>query len=326
MSGNRSSLARVYFIHKQLAEGLYPKVPDLAATLEVSTRTVKREIEAMRDRLGLPIEYSYKERGYYYRASVDDFPVFEVNKGELASLFLFKQSLQSIAGTQVAHTLTKIFDELVESLKGTVDVRADDLDSIFSRQNSKLRVGLIERLEELSRAMLDRVNISFEYKSLNADSYEERKIAPLLLREVEHCWYILGFDHSRDAIRTFAVPRMRHLRSLQNETFSIPSSLKSSLAVQQAFGSWIDTDESLPASRITVRLSGYAAQQAMERVWHHSQEVKVLEPALVEVSFNVRDFHELIRWTLSWGKHAKVISPAPFKEAVSKEYKAMQHG
>ena len=44
-------------VHAQLQARAFPNCRKLAAELEVSSKTIQRDIDFMRDRLGLPIEY-----------------------------------------------------------------------------------------------------------------------------------------------------------------------------------------------------------------------------------------------------------------------------
>jgi len=43
-------------LHEKLRAGAFPNCRKLADELEVSTKTIQRDIDFMRDRLGLPIE------------------------------------------------------------------------------------------------------------------------------------------------------------------------------------------------------------------------------------------------------------------------------
>ena len=44
-------------------------------------RTIKRDIEFMKDRLNLPIEFDAKQNGYYYTESVEQFPADADERG-----------------------------------------------------------------------------------------------------------------------------------------------------------------------------------------------------------------------------------------------------
>jgi predicted DNA-binding transcriptional regulator YafY len=52
-------------IDSLIGEGKYPNTGKLTSELEVTTRTIQRDIEYMRDMFGLSIEYNQTSRGFY---------------------------------------------------------------------------------------------------------------------------------------------------------------------------------------------------------------------------------------------------------------------
>jgi predicted DNA-binding transcriptional regulator YafY len=56
----RPPLERMMRMHQRLKAGRYPNCRKLADELEVSAKTVQRDIDFMRYRLGLPIEYDQR--------------------------------------------------------------------------------------------------------------------------------------------------------------------------------------------------------------------------------------------------------------------------
>lgn len=79
-------LERITFIHEQLTADKFPNCTTVAVVFESSAKTIQRDIEFMRDRLGLPIDYNSKRFGYYYAsetrqtfASWSDASVFSVS-------------------------------------------------------------------------------------------------------------------------------------------------------------------------------------------------------------------------------------------------------
>ena len=93
-------MERMWRIHQILSGGTFPNCTGLSGELEVSAKTVMRDLEFMRDRLGLPLEYDAVKHGYYYTAPVRDFPTMKVTQGEVAALIV-----QTVlhAGWQIAH-------------------------------------------------------------------------------------------------------------------------------------------------------------------------------------------------------------------------------
>lgn len=65
----------------------------LAAEMGVSARTIKRDLEAMKDDFALPIEYDEAEHSWMFTAGVSDFPMMQVTEGELVSLVLARAAL-----------------------------------------------------------------------------------------------------------------------------------------------------------------------------------------------------------------------------------------
>ena len=57
-------------IHQAILSGKYPNCTKLAQELEVSTKSVARDLEFMRDRLNFPLEYDKTRWGYYYTEEV----------------------------------------------------------------------------------------------------------------------------------------------------------------------------------------------------------------------------------------------------------------
>ena len=61
----KTSLPRIYFIDRKIAEGSYPNAPELAKEYETSLSTINRDIAYMRDMLGAPIAYDFFRKGFY---------------------------------------------------------------------------------------------------------------------------------------------------------------------------------------------------------------------------------------------------------------------
>jgi len=61
----------------------YPSIKKLIENFEISYRQGQRDIEYMRDFLGAPVEYSTKEKGYFYSGSFV-MPTFYLSEDEAA--------------------------------------------------------------------------------------------------------------------------------------------------------------------------------------------------------------------------------------------------
>src|ERR1017187_9922117 len=75
---SRPPLERMLRIHQALQSGKCPNASTLAREIEVATKTIHRDIEFMRDRLGLPVEYDSARIGYHYTEEVSAFPNIQI--------------------------------------------------------------------------------------------------------------------------------------------------------------------------------------------------------------------------------------------------------
>src|SRR5687767_854607 len=96
---SRPPLERMLRIHQDLQAGVYPNATSLANALEVSDKSIHRDLEFMRDRLELPIEYDSIRHGFYYTREVSSFPMMRISEGELFALLVAEKALQQYRGT-----------------------------------------------------------------------------------------------------------------------------------------------------------------------------------------------------------------------------------
>lgn len=77
---SRPPLARMMRLHERLLAGRYPNCKQMAREFEVTTKTVQRDVNFMRDQMGLPIEYDKARFGFRYTRPVSGFPA-EIDAG-----------------------------------------------------------------------------------------------------------------------------------------------------------------------------------------------------------------------------------------------------
>ena len=322
----RRPMQRIYEIHARIRSGDLPNCSTLAKAMEVDRKTIQRDITFMRDTMGLPLAYCDDLHGYRYDGDVSDFPVFEISTEELASLFFTRTALQGIRGTRLADALGTAFAKITRGMLGRIQFTWSDLDEAFSHKSVQQDQSLIKPFGQLAKAILDQSEIAFHYRKLAGERAEPRKVQPLHLGEVEGGWYLIAHDLDRNALRTYALPRMSRVRVLQTQ-FERPEDFNGAAYLNRSFGVWnVEGDETRHIVRLELR--NYAARLAQERRWHPTQEVTPLDDHgnKVEVRFEVGRLEEVLRWVLSFGSHAKVISPPELAKMVRKEVRAMQEG
>lgn len=317
---SRPPLARMMHMHARLKAGRYPNCRKLADELEVSSKTVQRDIDFMRYRLGLPIEYDQLHFGFYYTEPVSSFPNIEISEGELVALYVGQKALAQYKGTSFEAPLSTAFRKITDGLRDTISVTWSDLDSAISFRSTGRTVADVHLFEQLSHALFKQMELRFEYKKPGAARYEQRYVQPYHLGCIENLWYLFAFDMDRAELRTFALPRIRYAR-VGKTRFRQPVDFSIGRYLEQSFGVFTRPTKTKHAIRII--FDAFAAPRVQERQWHPSQKIKELRDGGIELSLTLGNVEEIERWILSWGTHAQVLAPTELKERIAKTVSAL---
>lgn len=311
---SRPPLARMMVIHEDLVGERAPNCSQLARRLEVSSKTVQRDIEFMRDQLLLPIEYDSSKRGYRYTRKVDAFPGLPVSEGELLALFVARNALASYEGTSLGDTLRAAFDRLTARMSDNVVFEWEALATRVSFQQSKPAGELLVVFDAVKTAVLNTVRLRFLYKGLKDTRMQERTVHPYQVRFVDGGWYLLAWDESRRDWRVFSLHRMERVAVL-SQHFDRDPSFSSDTFWQDTLGVYREGEP----VKVVLRFRGWAARLVTERRWHPSQGLKACRNGESELTLRVQLTPELTRWVLSWGSAVIVWQPKALRDEVAKE-------
>ena len=308
----RPPMERMWRIHREISEGDHPNCQGLAAQLEVSAKTVMRDVEFMRDRLGLPLEYDAVKHGFYYTGAVRDFPVMKISQGEVAALLLAQKSLEQFRGTTFERPLAGAFRKLSRSLGGDMEVAWHELEGALSVRSSGTGLADVQVFDALAKAVTEGAEVELAYHKLAGEKEEMRTVQPYHLGCIENQWYMFGHDGSRGAVRTFALPRIRGVgrtgvKFRRPKNFSLAKMLEGSFAVF----------EGGRARKVRVRFTGVAARLIGERVWHSTQKLAP-DPEGLILEMRAGLSPDLRQWLLGWGGEAEVLEPEELRTDVAR--------
>ena len=313
----RPPMERMWRIHQEVAADGYPNCQGLALDLEVSAKTVMRDVEFMRDRLGLPLAYDAVKHGFRYTAPVRDFPMMKVSQGEVAALLLAQKSLEQFRGTTFERPLAAAFRKLSHSLGGDMEIAWHELEQALSVRSSGTGLADMQVFDALAKAVMDGAEVEFAYHKLAGEKAERRTVQPYHLGCIENQWYLFGHDANRGAVRTFALPRIRSVEKTgakfrRPRNFSLAKILEGSFAVF----------EGGHARKVRIRFAGVAARLVGERVWHASQRLTREKAGLV-LEMHVGLSPDLRQWILGWGAEAEVLDPSELRQDLARAASAV---
>ncbi|MCW5549088.1 MAG: WYL domain-containing protein [Opitutaceae bacterium] len=311
LPNSRPPVARMIRIHEELQDGRLTNCPKLAKLLEVSTKTIARDLEFMRDQLGLPVEYDATIYAWRYAYPVKNFPTVQINEGELLALLVAQKALEQYRGTPYHDQLAHAFEKLSAGLRDQISFSPSGGLANVSFHHLGLGKADLKIFETLTRAVHAQREIEFTYRKPQSKADETRQMQPYHLANRENAWYLLGRDCGKDALRTFAVGRIKSVK-LGHRSFTRPPEFSPEQFYARTFGAFVGYGD----HRVVLRFEAGAADQIRERFWHESQEFKELPEGRLEMSLHLGSLDEIQRWVLGWGPQAEVVQPAELRQAV----------
>src|SRR5437762_13361975 len=218
---SRPPLERMLRIHRAIQGGKYPNATTLAGELEVSTKSIYRDIEFMRDRLELPVEFDGARNGFHYTEEVSNFPTLQITEGELFALLVAEKALQQYRGTAFERPLLSAFKKMAASLPDTVSLNLADWEQTISFRTSAEPILNVEIFDALAKAAAQRQQLLLHYRKAGQKVVEPRVVDPLHLANINGEWFLFAYCHLRNDIRTFVPSRIQEAE-LTGKTFIRP--------------------------------------------------------------------------------------------------------
>ncbi len=298
-------------IHQALLSGRFPNATTLAGDLEYSTKTIHRDLEFMRDRMELPIEFDHAHNGYHYTEEVGAFPTMQITEGELFALVVAEKALQQYRGTNFEKPLVSAFKKMTASLPDTISFNLADWDQTISFRTSAEAILDLEIFDALAQATAKRRQIELAYRKPGRNQTEPRVVDPYHLANINGEWFLFAWCRLRKDLRTFVPARILSVQET-GETFKRPKKFSLEKRLRDSFGVHSGQGE----FDVVIRFNDRVADYIREKRWHPSQKVKTLNDGGLELSMRLSSLIEVQRWVLGWGGNALPVEPPELVQAV----------
>jgi len=301
---SRPPMERMLRIHQDLKAGGYPNTTTLGAALEVSDKSIQRDLDFMRDRLQLPIEYDGTRHGYYYTQEVSSFPMMQISEGELFALLVAEKALQQYRGTTFERPLMSAFKKIAESLPDTISLNLAEWEQTISFRTRAEPILNLQIFDVLAKATSRHQQIELAYRKPGQEKPEKRVVDPYHLANINGEWFLFAFDHLRKDIRTFAPGRIKHAR-LTGKTFKRPEKFSVEKNLRNSFG----VHSGKGVRDVVIHFDAAVADYIREKRWHPSQKLRPLPRGGVALRMQISSLAEVERWIMSWSGNAVPVAP-----------------
>jgi predicted DNA-binding transcriptional regulator YafY len=180
--------------------------PELAERLEVSHRTVRRDVERLRE-LGYPVESVTGPAGGYRLRAGTAMPPLLLDDDEAIAIAVGLRTAARASVTGIEETAVRALVKLEQVLPAHLRRRVQALGAATIALPPGGPTVDAQHLTVIAAACRDRERLRFAYRSREGVE-SRRNVEPHSLVNVGRRWYLVAWDRDREDWRTFRVDRL----------------------------------------------------------------------------------------------------------------------
>ena len=291
------------------------KAGELARQLGVSIRSVHRYM-AMLDEMGIPV---YSERGPYGGFSLVrgyKMPPLILTPEEAAAVYLGTSLVTEMWGQvyqdAAQGALAKLDNVLPDEQRHEIAwARRTLLATGMHRSDVAALAPLLERLRRAARECR---RVTMAYQSLSQAGPTQRDLDPYALVHRWGWWYVVGYCHLRQAVRSFRVDRIARL-TLLDQRFELPGDFDIHAYLAAEY-------QPQPTVRVRLRFAPPAVSLAQsDAVYWDTLEEQPDGSAIA--SMTAFDLEYPARMALSFGPDVEALEPEELRRLVGERARAV---
>jgi predicted DNA-binding transcriptional regulator YafY len=321
LMGRNSELIRQWTLLQQIAASRGNTIPKLSVDLGVSTRTIRRDLEALQQ-AGFPIYDAVVNGTKFWRVDPKALGALArsgLTYAELAALHFSRALIECFAGTALAGDVRSAFDKLEGALSPAMKKFLDRLPRAVTARQAHAKHQRSQTYAVTARlldAILGQRVIRMRYFSQGSGAEKSYGVHPSRLVHAQGGLYLIAFVPAYAEARTFAVERIRSVSVLE-ETFDPVAGLDAN-----PFKDSLGVHLGGTPCRVQLRFHPRIAPLVEERVWHASQRFRARTDGSVVMTLDVTDDYALRNWILGFGRYVKVQRPPSLVQWIEGELDA----
>jgi len=295
-------------------------IDELAALCDVTTRTIRRDLQALEE-AGFPLfddktsddgKTRWRVNGQAFKGLAAGLTV-----AELCALYFSRTLVESLSATPFRDDVESAFEKLASALTPHMRQFLDQLPRVIATKADPMRRKDDPRQQPIiARALeatlqLRQARITYDSKS--SGRTKTYLIHPYRLAYAQAGLYLLAYVPEYGEVRTFAVERIQDF-SLLEERFTPIEELPN-----EAFPHSLGVHTG-PPERVEIDFQPAVTDYVRARQWHPSQRVVDDDAGGIRLTLNVTLDRALQSWILSFGPFARVIAPESLAREIAEQF------
>ncbi len=292
--------------------------------LEISRATFRRDLDYLRDRLGVPVVWDNDAGGYRIDSgsgpdSRQNIPGLWLDEREIFGLLTVIDLLSelepgSLIGEQIKPLRVRL-EKLLEQGRFSVDEIRNRirLFQIGSRQSST------RFFQVVVHALMTRQRLRLKHFARLDGKVTEREVSPQRIAYYRDNWYLDAFCHLRNDVRSFSVDALEDAVEIDKAAVSVDDRVLRE-ELESGYGIFAGKRRRIASLKFTP----FRARWVEKEIWHQDQRGEFLADGSYLLKIPYSDDRELIHDILRQGKEVEVLDPPELRAKMNQEIEAMK--
>jgi predicted DNA-binding transcriptional regulator YafY len=293
-------------------------IHELARTTGVSTRTIRRDLQALQEAGFSVFDEGEENETKRWRLGGSAFRSVEegLTVADVAALYLSRAMVEGMSGWPLADELRETFAKIERALNPRMREFLSTLPQVISAKSGPRSSSPSARMVDVTRRLFDATRdrrvVEMRYFSAASNRAKTYVVEPYRLSLAQGGVYLVGWVPQYEEFRTFAAERIEKL-SVTTQTFKKSRELPDDL-----FGSSLGVFWGEP-ERVVVEFEARLAPFVRGRAWHESQVIDELPDGRLALTLHVSNDWALRSWLMGFGAAARVVEPKSLADTIATE-------
>jgi predicted DNA-binding transcriptional regulator YafY len=288
---------------------------ELIERLEVSQATLKRDLAYMRDRLNAPIIFDRELGGYRLEKNSGnlkyELPGLWFNADEIFALLTMQHLLNNIDSGGILSPHIKPLKSRLTELLGATNDPLDQLQKRIKIETIGSRKFNLDHFQVIGSSLLKRKQLHIDYLGRGKNELTSRTISPQRLIYYKDNWYLDGWCHLKEDIRSFSVDAIQRVEILETKAKDVSED-----KLNEELGSGYGIFSGKEVKWVTLKFSPERARWVSKEKWHPKQEGQYLNDGSYELKIPYSKEPELLIDVMKYGPEVEIVEPKDLRKKI----------